>query len=282
VRWRARTVVQQHGALRARRPQLKRDPLNGSLERILVQAMTLDRPLVNALILALALVIAGAFVGGGFARGRQTDRYVTVKGVSERPARADLALWPLRIVVAGNDLPAAYNRLNGQVKLARAFLAHNSIDTAQVEVQDFSVTDASANQVRVDERGGSRYVIRQTLMVRSTDPSKVAGASQHVGQLVQAGVVLSSGEEYRAGGPTYVFTGLNSLKPPMIAEATARAREAATQFANDSHSKLGGIRQADQGVFVILPRDQAPGVQEESQIEKTVRVVTTAQYFLHD
>jgi hypothetical protein len=32
VRWRARTVVQQHCALRARRPQLKRDPLGGSAE----------------------------------------------------------------------------------------------------------------------------------------------------------------------------------------------------------------------------------------------------------
>src|SRR5258708_4332168 len=32
VRWRARTIVQRHGALRANRPQLKRDPL-GSAHR---------------------------------------------------------------------------------------------------------------------------------------------------------------------------------------------------------------------------------------------------------
>ena len=242
--------------------------------------MNFDRPLLNSIVLSIGLVIAGAFVGLGFARGRQTDRYVTVKGVSERPARADLALWPLRILVAGDDLPAAYARLNSQVRLVRAFLAHNTIDTAQVELQEFSVTDAATNEVRTSERAGSRYVIRQTLMVRSTNPANVVAASQRVGQLVQAGVVLSSGQEYGAGGPTFVFTGLNALKPTMIAEATSRAREAATQFANDSHSTLGGIRQAEQGVFVILPRDQAPGVQEESQIEKTVRVVTTVEYFL--
>src|SRR5260370_35610585 len=102
--------------------------------------MTLDRDVVKSAILSVGLVLAGAVVGGGFARGRQSDRYVTVKGVSERPARADLALWPLRIVVAGNDLPAAYSRLNGQVKLVRTFLARNSIDTSQVEVQQFSVS----------------------------------------------------------------------------------------------------------------------------------------------
>jgi hypothetical protein len=242
-------------------------------------AQAFDRRLLHSAILGLGIIIAGALLGAGFARGHQTDRYVTVKGVSERPARADLALWPLQIVVAGNELPAAYSRLNGQVQLVRSFLVRNGVDTTQVDVQQFSVSDASANQVRM-EMGGSRYVIRQTLMVRSTDPAKVVAANQHVGELVQAGVVLSSGQEYGFGGPTFVFTGLNALKPAMIGEATARAREAATQFANDSHSTLGGIRHADQGVFVILPRDQAPGIQQENQIEKTVRVVTTVEYFL--
>jgi hypothetical protein len=66
----------------------------------------------------------------------------------------------------------------------------------------------------------------------------------------------------------------------MIAEATANARQAAEQFARDSGSSLGGIKQANQGVFVILPRDQAPGVQEGSQPQKVVRVVSTVQYFL--
>ncbi len=66
----------------------------------------------------------------------------------------------------------------------------------------------------------------------------------------------------------------------MVAQATANAREAAAQFAKDSRTALGGIRQASQGVFVILPRDQAPGVNESNQLQKIVRVVSTVQYFL--
>src|SRR5256885_12958101 len=50
----------------------------------------------------------------------------------------------------------------------------------------------------------------------------------------------------------------------MIADATARAREAAEQFAHDSRSELAGIRQANQGVFEILPRDQAPRSEEHT------------------
>ena len=148
-------------------------------------------------------------------------------------------------------------------------------------MQDFSATDAFANQYG----GGqitSRYVIRQTVVVRSTNPAQILAASQRVAELVSAGVVLSSGGEYGTGGPTFVFTKLNALKPAMIAEATARVREGAEQFARDSRSTLGGIRRGSQGVFEILPRDQAPGITQESQLVKTVRVVTTVEYGLRD
>jgi len=101
-----------------------------------------------------------------------------------------------------------------------------------------------------------------------------------VGELVAAGVVLSSGGEYGGGGPTFIFTGLNDLKPAMIAEATARAREAAEQFARDAKSRIGGIRRANQGTFEILARDRAPGITEEGQLAKTVRVVSTVDYNL--
>lgn len=66
----------------------------------------------------------------------------------------------------------------------------------------------------------------------------------------------------------------------MIAEATAAAREAAQQFARDAETDLGGLRRANQGVFQILPRDQAPGITEEQQPVKTVRVVSTVEYYI--
>ncbi len=160
------------------------------------------------------------------------------------------------------------------------FLARNQVDTAQVTRQDFRVTDAYTNQYAGADRITSRYVINETILVRSNQPELVQAASQRVADLVSAGVVLSSGEEYGGGGPTFVFTGLNKLKPEMIAEATARAREAAEQFARDSHTSLGGIRRGNQGVFEILPRDQAQGITEASQIVKTVRVVSTLDYLL--
>jgi hypothetical protein len=242
----------------------------------------MDRNVVAATVLASGIAVGGLLVGLGFARGRAADRYVTVKGVSEQTVKADLAIWPLQVAAVDDDLARASAKLQRSMEQINRFLAAQRIDTSQASVQDFSVSDAQTNQYGTQERPGSRYVIRQTLVVRSTEPDLVLAASQRVGELVNAGVVLSSGGQYGSGGPTFVFTKLNDLKPRMIAEATTQARRAAEQFARDAASELGGIRHANQGVFEILPRDQAMGISEASQIEKTVRVVSTVEYTLRD
>jgi hypothetical protein len=240
---------------------------------------TRDRDLIRPIILAIGIAIAGLLIGGGFAKSRE-DRYVTVKGISERDVSADLAIWPLRIVAADNDLARANATVQKSLATIRGFLSSNQVDVSQLQLQDFSVTDAQTNQYSGNSASGARFVIKQTVVVRSTRPDLIRAASQKVSDLVSNGVVLSSGGEYGNGGPTFVFTGLNRLKPQMIGEATARARESAEQFARDSHSSIGGIRRASQGVFEILPRDQAEGITEASQIMKTVRVVTTIDYAL--
>ena len=234
---------------------------------------------IPAALLGLAIVLAGALLGSGFRAGRSADRFVTVKGVSEREVQADLALWPLQIVTADNDLSAAQARMGRMVELTRAFLTAEGIPGEEVTIQSFRVVDAQANAY---QSGGAvnRFIITQTLLVRSEDPVLLSATSQRVGSLVDAGVVFTSGQEYGPGGPTYLFTRLNDLKPEMLAEATNRAREAAEEFASASGSRVGKIRRANQGVFQILPRDPAPGQQEENQLFKTVRVVTTVEYLL--
>jgi hypothetical protein len=239
-----------------------------------------DRLFVSSLTLAIGIAAGGLLAGSGIVRAKAADRYVTVKGVSEREAKADLAIWPLRLAVAGNDLSAANAEMQASIQKIRDFLTRQGVDTSQIVVQDFIVRDAQANLYGGDRGNGPRFVISQTLLVRSTQTDVVLAASQRVSELVSAGVPLTSGAEYGGGGPTFTFTGLNALKPEMIAEATARAREAAEQFARDSRSTVSGIRQANQGYFEILPRDQAQGISEASQIIKTVRVVATVEYLL--
>lgn len=239
--------------------------------------------LLPYLLLAAGIAVGGWFIGHGFIEGRSSDRFVTVKGVAEREAKADLALWPLRLSAADNDLAAAQGRIAHNTAAVYGFLQRQGLDTSQAELLGVDVVDAFANQYGGERPSAARYVVSQTLMVRSSDVDRVLAASAKTGDLVRSGVVLSSsGTGYGPSGPTFLFTRLNDLKPGMIGAATANARQAAEQFANDSRSRLGGIRQANQGVFVILPRDQVAGIPEETQPLKTVRVVTTVEYYLTD
>jgi hypothetical protein len=237
---------------------------------------------VTAALVALGLGLGGWFVGRGLVRVRTGDRFVTVKGVAEREVEADLAFWPFRLSSTSNDLGTAQAGIDRSTRLIMAFLARHGIDTTQVESRGLEVTDLLAERYRGEGNIQSRFIVSQTIMVRSTTPAVIQAASQRMGELVEAGVVFSGGEGYGPVRPTYLFKSLNDVKPQMIAEATANARLAAVQFAADSKSRLGGIRQANQGTFVILPRDQAPGIAEESQIHKTLRVVATVEYYLHD
>ena len=191
---------------------------------------------------------------------------------------ADIALWPLRFVSTNDDLGKAQAGIKKSHAATIAFLKKHGIDPASASVQKLEVQDLLANAYRSGPVE-SRYIIAETLMVRSSDPVTIEKASQELGELVEAGVVLSS-MGGRDSQPTYLFTRLSELKPEMIAEATAEARRGAEQFAKDSGSRIGRIRRANQGVFVILARDRAPGIMEESQLGKTVRVVSTIEYYL--
>jgi hypothetical protein len=234
-------------------------------------------PLLAAAILAIGLVSTGWLVAEGLREARTGDRTVTVKGLAERDVKADLALWPMRFVATSNALDEAQAKIKADGAIIIGFLAGSGIGREDVAVHSLEVTDLLAQPYRQGPVE-SRFIVAQTLMVRSMQVDRVAAASQKVGDLVAQGVVLSG--EGQSAGPAYVFTALNAIKPSMIAEATRSARAAAEQFALDSGSHLGGIRGASQGLIQILPRDAAPGEMESRQVNKTVRVVTTIEYGL--
>lgn len=237
--------------------------------------------LLAAALVAVGLAVAGWCVGRGFVLGRTAaDRYVTVKGVAERDVEADIALWTIRFVATDDELARAQAVLEQAESSVLEFLGRHGIPRERARIQALDVNDQLANPYRSGPYT-SRFILTETLIVRSDMPEKVEQAAQAVGELVAAGVVLS-GEGGYGVGPTYLFKSLSESKPEMIAEATANAREAARQFARDSGGRLGGIRRANQGVFVVLPRDQAPGISEEGQRQKTLRVVSTIDYYLED
>jgi hypothetical protein len=234
-----------------------------------------------AVALAAGVAVGGWFIGDGLIHARLGDRFVTVKGLAERIVKADLAVWPIRFIATGNDLPQVQNQITKDAETVREFMNAAGISSEEMVVHGLEVTDLYAETYHQGPIE-NRFIMAQTLVIRSENVDQIASASQRISKLVASGVVLSGRAGPWGGGPLYLFTQLTELKPEMIAEATRDAHAAAEQFATDSASQLGGIRKANQGLFQILPRDKIPTMQEEEQIYKTLRVVSTIEYFLQN
>jgi len=246
---------------------------------------------ISALVLAagisIGLIAGSAILGQALERSRNTDRFVTVRGLAEKDVIADLAIWPIKVRVAGNVL----NEVNRSADEARGkvleFLAKNGIPADAVASQNVRVQDRQANDYN-QNNNALRYIVEYTILIRSKDVEKVQKVSQMTDQLVAAGIVLSSQGGWDGNSPQFLFTQLNSVKPAMMADATKSAREAARQFAADSDSAVGSIRRASQGLFTIADRDQSVGGGEGnggqpagSSPNKRIRVVVTVDYFLN-
>jgi len=244
----------------------------------------MDRSLPPAAVIAAAILLgvgiasAGYFVGKGVLDSRvAAARAVTVKGLAEQDVRADLALWPIQFTAAGNTLAEVQSRVDSDATRISEFLKTYGLDGEEVEIRRPTVTDLQAQAYGPDAQGRQRFIVNQTVSVRTNDVDAMLKASSASGELVKAGIVLTEG-----GQPSFLFTKLNDVKPELIAAATKNARESASQFARDSGSAVGPIRSASQGVVQILPRDGQDQYLERQEINKTVRVVVTVDYALVD
>ena len=236
---------------------------------------------LGLLVMAIALALSGFKIFEGLKYFRSYDRFVTVKGLATKDMRADLAVWSVNFTVTGDNLSDSQALLESNRQKVTAFLKSNGLTDDNIRIQSIQVADKQAQTYSSGNgESGPRYVLSQALIARTNDIDAMIKASQNVSQLIKEGVVLGQPNGGYNPAPQYMFTKLNDVKPGMIAEATKNARFSAEQFAKDSEQEVGQIRSANQGVFEILPRD--PNITETETPDKTVRVVTTVEYYLAD
>lgn len=231
--------------------------------------------ILAAALLAVGFIGAGWLAGRGMQQLRTGDRYVTVKGSAEKDVDADLVVWPLAHFTSGNDLADVQRGLEANTQAIRAFFTSAGFTDDEIVVAPASLEDRWAYAYG-ENRSPEQYRYSTTVTLRTNKVQKAMEALRRTGDLLAQGVVLggNGGQDAAPSGPEFDFTQLNTVKPKLIAEATANARKSAEQFAKDSGSALGGIRSANQGVVSIENRDAG------SPHVKKIRVVTTVDYFL--
>lgn len=228
---------------------------------------------IEALILAVGLLLMGVFIQQGLDSFSSNNRVVNVKGLSEMEVPANKVTWPLMYKELGNDLPTLYTNIRQTNEAIVQFLKQKGIDASEISINAPEIIDLKAERYNSNPTP-YRYNVTSVITVTSTKVELVRQMISEQSELLKQGIAITSGD-YRYN-VQYEFTGLNDVKPQMIEEATQNARAAAVKFAKDSDSKLGKIKRANQGQFSISDRDA------NTPYIKRIRVVTTIDYLLED
>ena len=245
-----------------------------------------NKLLIIAISIVSGLVIAGFIIGRSLERFKKEDRYISVKGFSEREVKANFAVWTIKTRITTNDLAEGSRNIEENKRKIVEFLVGNGIKKDEIIQQNLSVTDKLARDYGTNDIGAFRYIIENSIQVRTENVDTIEHVSKQTDKLLKAGVLIADNTEYNPG-VKYLFTGLNDIKPLMLSEATQNARKAATEFTKENNVRLGKLKKANQGLFSIVDRDfsiSSPGNEggyyapNVNDMYKKVKVVVNIEY----
>lgn len=231
----------------------------------------MESALLGAFLFA-GLLGAAYLLAGSIVDIKQMERTVEVKGLSEREVPADIAIWPISFNMADNDLVHLYQTIEQQNAKVVDFLKARGFTDSEITISTPAVVDKLAREYDSSYASRFRYTASSTITVYTSQVDLTRESMIKVVDLGREGIAIA-GDNYST---QFIYSQLNQIKPEMIEEATRNARQAADKFANDSDSRLGKIKRANQGTFSIENRDSST-----AHIKK-VRVVSTVEYYLSD
>lgn len=226
----------------------------------------------SAIILALGFIISSLIIGVYWKASRSAERYVTVKGLSEREVEADRAWFAIRTNIGSNSVEEMRKSIKDAENEIVSYLKKQGFTSQEYKVDNVNIYQNNYNNATYRYNGDLR------VSVASDDVNKVESASSNVTDLIEQGVLIS-GDQW-SNGPKYFFTKFTDVKTEMIAEATKEAEKAAEEFATNSGSEVGKIRRANQGIVQILPGDRS-NENAEFYKNKVIRVVSTLDFYLN-
>jgi hypothetical protein len=247
--------------------------------------MTENKSFSNAIIV-LGLLLAIGMASAAFILGVQAKRAVagqqsiTVKGLAEKPIKADSAEWSISIGVVADSQAKALQTVADERKVVEAFLTKQGLasETWSVDVETINPHYEEVfikDTPRQIQKGFDAY---QTIRISTKELAKITAANKAFLQL------KADNHPVSAQPPNYLVSDLESVKMSLIADATKNARTRATEFVKQDGVKVGVMKSASQGAFYILAvggeasDDSYGGVYDKSTIDKMARVVVTIVY----
>lgn len=238
--------------------------------------------MVLGLLLAIGMATAAFILGVQAKRAVAGQQNISVKGLAEKPIKADSAEWVVSVGATDATEAGALIKLAAERKVLNAFLDKQGLD-ATTQSEDNEILSPHYEEVFVKDtprQVQKGFDATQSVRVTTKNLAKITAANKAILQLRVDGHLVS------AANPDYLVSNLEAIKMSLIADATKNARARATEFVKQDGVKVGVMKSANQGAFYILPvgkdNDDADnsygGVNDKSTIDKTARVVVTIVY----
>ena len=138
----------------------------------------------GALLIAAVVGLWWLFPGYYYYQAKLKSNFVSVKGLAETDVRADLAVWDIKYVATGNELSATQQQINQNLVAVRNFLKEHGFQSEEIIEGRIETNDLMTNPYRDNTQNSVRFIVSQTVTVRSTKVDEVEKALRSTGDLV--------------------------------------------------------------------------------------------------
>ncbi len=233
--------------------------------------------------IALALGILGSsiYLGSTFTKLKNVDKTIEVKGYAEQRITSDIAVWSGDLVARDVNFAQAFAKLEQNKKRIYGFFEAEDIKGDAITLSP--VTKEYVYQLNdKGERTNSieSVIVRQNFSITSQDVQKIANLSTKID------MVNAEGVEFESYRPHFYYSSekLDKIKLELLGAATKSAQDRAQQIASNSHSGVGKLVNARQGIFQVTAENSTDlsdiGVYDTSTIDKVVKIVVTLSYVI--
>jgi len=221
--------------------------------------------IVLGVLLALGMS-AGAYLLGYQAKqiggGRQS---ISVKGLAEKPVKADVAEWTVGVHVVGATFAEALQKSRAALPDLKRFLLSQGFDPSVMQesaehVMEYYVQKETPDgRVRNVQQG---YQASQDIVLTSPDLAKIGTAYRAIVQF------QAEGHPILHTAPLYLVSNLEEVKMSLIGAATDNAKVRAGEFAKHMHlvehriarrQPVPGVDEGEQGfeLMIAIPPPRA-------------------------
>jgi hypothetical protein len=236
---------------------------------------------ILGLLLAIGMSSAAFILGAQAKRAVSGQQSIAVKGLAEKPIKADSAEWVITIGVARLTQAEALAAVAEELEVVQAFLTKQGLtkETWSVDVESIGPHYEEVFIKDIPRQVQKGYDAYQNIRISTQELDKITAANKAFLQL------RADNHPVSAQAPSYLVSNLEAIKMSLIADATKNARSRATEFVKQDGVKVGVMKSASQGAFYILPvggsydsDNSYGGVYDKSTIDKIARVVVTIVY----